>query len=109
MSDQLKRNTRPTFIAGDFNAVIADGNKYYPKNIGSYSKGFTNENGPFLIDFIIQNNLYATNTFFKHLYTNITTWQNNNYPAHRQNQFRHQMNSSNRLHFGTYFLETKQH
>ena len=53
LNDQLKRNTRSTFIAGDFNAVIADGNNYYPKNIGSYSKGTTNENGHFLIDFII--------------------------------------------------------
>ena len=82
LSDHLKRNTRSTFISEDFYDVIANSNKYYPKNIGSYSKGTTNENGPLLIDFIIQNNLYATNAFFKHLYTNITTWQKNNYPAH---------------------------
>ena len=74
-----------------FQCSIADGSKYYPKNVGSYSKGATNQNGPFSIDFLIQNNLYTTNTFFQHLYTNITTWQNNNYPAYRRNPFRHQM------------------
>ena len=54
LSDRLKSTTRSKLIARDFNAVIADGNKYYPKNIGSYSKGTTYENGPFLIDFLIQ-------------------------------------------------------
>ena len=47
LSDQLKRNTRSTFIAGNFNAATADSNKHYPKNIGLYSKGTTDENGPF--------------------------------------------------------------
>ena len=109
MSDQLKRNTRSTFIAGDFNAVIADGNKQYPKNKGSYSKGTTNENGPFLIDFLIQNNLYATNTFFQHLYTNIIAWQNNNYPAYSKIHLGTKSTLFQHIHLGKGTIQVRNH
>ena len=91
LNNLLKQNRHSTFVLGDFNAVIADGHIKYPENVGKYSKGKINENGYYLIDFLAQNNLYATNTFFEHKLSNISTWQSNYFPEYRKNPFRNQI------------------
>ena len=87
----LEHNSIDKFICGDFNCEIKDGHQDAPENIGTYSKGKTSHNGKYLIDFIVQNNLYVTNTFFKHKLEHITTHQSNLSLPHRKNPFRKQI------------------
>ena len=60
--------------AGDFNAKTGEGHKNFPENIGKFGKGNTNENGEALLEFSEENNLFITNTKFRHKMCNRTTW-----------------------------------
>ena len=66
-------------IGGDFNAKTKPKDKLtmqtFNKNVGTYGKGFINENGQHLLEFAKQQNLKLTNTFFKHKPCHITTWE----------------------------------
>ena len=66
-------------IGGDFNAKTKPKDKLtmqtFNKNVGTYGKGFINENGQHLLQFAKQQNLKLTNTFFKHKPSHITTWE----------------------------------
>ena len=62
-------------LAGDFNAKTGTSHTLYPNNIGRYGKGETNLNGEFVISSIVRNELFLTNTFFKHKLAHITTWE----------------------------------
>ena len=65
LHNELKQNSKHTFICGDFNAIIASNHQKYPTNIGHFGKGILNNNGNHLTDLLVQNNFYATNTFFQ--------------------------------------------
>ena len=67
------------FIAGDFNSrlgrrSIADVRAGLSHHIGNYGNGERNTNGQSLLDFMIQRDLYACNTCFKHRARHITSW-----------------------------------
>ena len=55
LNQQLENHVRSTMITGDFNAIIAKGNKVHPKLIGKFAKDTINDNDRYLIDFLTQN------------------------------------------------------
>ena len=61
-------------LAGDFNAKTGSSHENYPSVVGRYGKGKTNSNGEFLIEFALKNELFLTNTTFKHKMSHRTTW-----------------------------------
>ena len=62
-------------IAGDMNAKIGSGHHDYPECIGRYGKGKMNNNGKHLAEFVLLNDLFLTNTKFKHKMCHRTTWR----------------------------------
>ena len=78
------------FIAADLNCQIGIHHRDYPELIGRYYKGNkVDDNSEYLIDFLLQNQLVATNTKFKHKLAHRTTWECNN--IHRYNPVRNQI------------------
>ena len=67
-----KRNM--LIIAGDMNAKTGTAYMHYPEVIGRYGKGEVNSNGKHLVEFALQNELFLTNTNFKHQMSHRTTW-----------------------------------
>ena len=61
-------------LAGDFNAKTGSGWKEYKENMGRHGKGLINSSGKRLLEMCKKNNLFITNTTFKHKKTHITTW-----------------------------------
>ena len=53
-------------IAGDMNAKIGSVHHDYQDYIGRYGKGKMNSNGKHLAEFALLNDLFLTNTKFKH-------------------------------------------
>ena len=69
------KNKSQIYIAGDFNAKVgANGNE---DCIGRYSRGTRNMSGQNFIEFCTINDLFITNTAFKHPARHITTWCGN--------------------------------
>ena len=62
-------------LAGDFNAKTGLSHENYPSVVGRYGKGKTNSNGEFLIEFALKNELFLTNTTFKHKMLHRMTWE----------------------------------
>ena len=62
-------------IAGDFNAKVGK-KKADEECLGNYSRGVRNNSGEQLTNFCTTNNLFVTNTAFKHRASHITTWAN---------------------------------
>ena len=57
-------NRNQIFIGIDSNAQLGTGrNNIYPNNVGNFGKGNLNSNGERLGQFLVNNNLIATNTF----------------------------------------------
>ncbi|GFS08742.1 craniofacial development protein 2-like [Elysia marginata] len=88
--NSLTNNTFP-ILAGDYNSKV--GSKKEGKNsIGSYPKGYRNENGDKLIEFCEQNKLFISNTAFKKAARHRATWigcrkdKDNNTTIHIYNQ-----------------------
>ena len=50
---------------GDFQSKVGGLNNNYPKVIGKFTVGHFNKRGELLAKFCVQNNLFATNTFFR--------------------------------------------
>ena len=71
-------------IAGDLNANIGSGHHDYPECIGRYGKGKMNSNGKHLAGFPLLNDLFLTNTKFKHKMHHRTTWTG----PERRNEFK---------------------
>ena len=67
-----KRNL--LIIAGDFNAEVGRPSETYSECMGRYGKGEMNSNGQYLVEFALQNQLYITNTRFKHKMSHWTIW-----------------------------------
>lgn len=68
------------FVAGDFNARLGRcSRREYDaglnNHIGQFGNGLRNRNGEFLLDFIVDNGLFACNTAFQHRAKYITTWK----------------------------------
>ena len=61
-------------LAGDFNAKTGSGWNEFRENIGKYGKGLMNSSGRRLLEMCKKNNLYITNTTFKHKKSHRTTW-----------------------------------
>ena len=61
-------------LLGDFNAKLGKSDTKF-SCVGTHSRGFRNENGDYLIDLLMKNNLIACNTFFKHRACHITFQQ----------------------------------
>ena len=66
------------FVTGDFNAKlgkrsIIDEDNGLSDFMGKYGVGRRNDNGEHLLNFIVMNNLFVTNTSFKHSSRHITT------------------------------------
>ena len=77
-----------TIIGGDFNGKIGKKQPDAYKNIcGKYSKGHSNSNGEFLLEFAKTNSLVLTNTFFKHKLSHRTTWESPNTKQKNQIDF----------------------
>ena len=53
------------FIMGDFNARVGGLHNIYPKCVGKYTFGISNDRGERLAGFCTANNLCVTNTFFQ--------------------------------------------
>ena len=53
-------------IAGDMNAKIGSRHHDYPECIGRYGTGKVNSNGKHLAELALLNDLFLTNTKFKH-------------------------------------------
>ena len=53
-------------LAGDFNAKTGSGWKEYKENMGRHGKGLINSSGKRLLEMCKKNNLFITNTTFKH-------------------------------------------
>jgi len=77
LTNTLKSLTNgKTFICGDFNAKIGKPtNGVVHQIMGHHSRGTRNENGTLLVEFCLEQNLYISNTSFKHKACHITTWQ----------------------------------
>lgn len=90
-SELNKGNRTNTFVIGDFNGIIGSGNELYPKVVGSFGKGRLNQNGQFVIDLAVRNNLYASNTQFQHSISKISTFVSNFNLPYRRNPFRNQI------------------
>ena len=60
-------------IAGDMNAKIGSGHHAYPECVGRYGKGKINSNERHLDEFALLNDLFLTNTKFKHKMCHRTT------------------------------------
>lgn len=71
----LKTIGNNTFIiiAGDFNAKVGQ-KKEGESCIGTFSRGYRNENGDCLVDFCENNKLFITNSAFNKAARHITTW-----------------------------------
>ena len=94
--DQLETNINKgsvykTFICGDFNLSVGSAHDQYPSNIGSYGKGIATEQSDILLGLLQRNNLYVTNTFFKHKLAHVTTWQSEYIKENRRNPYRTQI------------------
>ncbi|KAL4112803.1 hypothetical protein QTP88_016532 [Uroleucon formosanum] len=65
------------FVSGDLNAKIDTTNNdgHLRSVVGKYGIGVRNERGDRLMDFCIENNLFITNTNFKHHIRRLYTWQ----------------------------------
>ena len=71
---QLKKlSTSALFIAGDFNSKVGV-KRDLETCIGSWSRGYRNENGQRLVDFCENNNKFVCNSVFQHKACHITTW-----------------------------------
>ena len=87
--NSFSSNTQ-VFIAADLNCQIGVHHKDYPELIGRYYKGNKIDvNSEYLINFLLQNQLVATNTKFKHKLAHRTTWECNN--KYRYNPVRNQI------------------
>ena len=67
------------FILGDFNSKLGkrtyeDVDCGFGRYMGRYGNGTRNDNGESLLNFIIDNDLFATNTSFKHKSRHVTTY-----------------------------------
>ena len=71
-------------ITGDMNAKIGSGHHDYPEYIGRYGKGTMNHNGKHAAEFALLNDLFLTNTKFKHRMCHRTTWTG----PERRNEFK---------------------
>ena len=69
------KNKSQIYIAGDFNAKVGANGK--EDCIGRYSRGRRNMSGQNFIEFCTINDLFITNTAFKHPARHITTWCGN--------------------------------
>ena len=49
LNQELENHARSTITAGDFNAIIPQGNDH-PKLIGKFAKGTVNDNRAYLIE-----------------------------------------------------------
>ena len=68
-------NRNHIFIGIDSNAQLGTGkDNIFPNNVGNFGKGNLNSNGERLGQFIVNNNLIATNTFFDHKLKHRVTW-----------------------------------
>ena len=61
-------------VLGDFNAKVGKSARPSPC-LGAHSRGIINTNGEFLQEFMTNNKLLASKTFFKHRACHITTFE----------------------------------
>jgi exonuclease III len=80
-----KSRSAVLIVAGDFNAKLGQRQSTEELYMGSHSKGSRNRNGTSLAGFLLENELVAANTLFRHLTRNLTTWTG---PAHANNKYR---------------------
>ena len=73
-SDVIASKRDAIILAGDFNAKTGSGWNEFRENIGKYGKGLMNSSGRRLLEMCKKNNLYITNTTFKHKKSHRTTW-----------------------------------
>ena len=66
MTKELNKRRHILIILGDFNAKTGSGYRDYPDTMGKYGKGKLNSSGKCLLDYAKENELYLTNTTFKH-------------------------------------------
>ena len=83
-------------IAGDMNAKIGSEHHDYPECIGRYGKGKVNSNGKHLAEFALLNDLFLTNTEFKHKMCHRITWTG----PERRNKFKDKNGEIKRNLFG---------
>ena len=75
LAELKKLSTKLVIVAGDFNAKI--GKRTGTEScMGRYSRGERNPNGQELVNFCEMNNLFISNSAFKHPARHITTWVN---------------------------------
>ena len=67
------KSTDVLIVLGDFNAKL--GNESFQNITGDFGLGKRNERGDRLIQFCIENNLIASNTFFQHPKRLLYTWK----------------------------------
>ena len=70
----VKRNSCLMMIGGDFNAKIGKQPEDDELCMGRFSRGKRNKAGQQLVDFCNMNNLFISNSAFKHPARHITTW-----------------------------------
>ena len=68
------KNRNMVIIAGDMNAKTGSGYKDFQECMGRYGKGEMNSNGEHLIEFVLQHELFLSNTKFPHKMCHRTTW-----------------------------------
>ena len=71
---QEKKRATLIMIVGDYNAKIGRKRNEQEKFMGRNGKGFRNENGKKLQEFLEGNDLYLANTHFNHRDHHIATW-----------------------------------
>ena len=93
LNSEFKSNRKNKFVCGDFNASLSsyENINNYPKNVGPFGKYHKNLNQLPLINFLTLNELYATNTFFKHKLAHVTTFQQYSQPKNKVNPIRKQL------------------
>ena len=70
----LLRTAALIFIGGDFNAKIGLRSSPDETFLGKHGKGTRNASGHMMVDFLQENQLYATNTTFRNRMTNRSTF-----------------------------------
>ena len=71
--DKQKGDT--ILISGDFNSKVGKKLDGAETCLGKFSKGNRNDNGEELINFCLKNNIFISNSAFKHKSCHITTWE----------------------------------
>ena len=91
ISTNIGKNSENSFVCGDFNCSLGNFHEDYPSNVGAYNKPSDSKYGHLLVEFLAENELYATNTYFRHKLAHITTFTSNKSWVNRRNPYRSQI------------------